>query len=49
MDDHFMELPNVQTEREDITENNYITDNSNVPDKTEVNVRVGESGEASEN
>jgi hypothetical protein len=35
---HFMELLNRQTDSEDITANNYTTDNSNVPDKTEVRV-----------
>jgi hypothetical protein len=31
--EHFMELLNVQTDSEDITENMYATDSSNVPDK----------------
>jgi hypothetical protein len=36
--EHFMELLNVQTDSEDITEKNYTTDNSNIPDKLEVNM-----------
>jgi hypothetical protein len=35
---HFMELLNRQTDSEDITENNYTTENSNVPDKIQVNM-----------
>jgi hypothetical protein len=36
--EHFMELLNIQADREDITENKYTTENSNIPDKTEVNM-----------
>jgi hypothetical protein len=36
--EHFVELLNGQTDSEDITENNHITQNSNVPDKAEVNM-----------
>jgi hypothetical protein len=36
--EHFMELLNGQTDSEYITENNYSTENSNVPDKVEVNM-----------
>jgi hypothetical protein len=46
--EHFIELLNVQTDSEDITEHNYTTENSNVPDNTEVNVRPGNSNEANE-
>jgi hypothetical protein len=31
--EHFMELLNVQTDSEDIKENSYIPENSNIPDK----------------
>jgi hypothetical protein len=36
MDGTLMELLNGQTDSEDITEN-YITENSNIPDKIQVN------------
>jgi hypothetical protein len=36
--EHLMELLNIQTDSEDITENNYTTDINNVPDKIEVNM-----------
>jgi hypothetical protein len=36
--EHFMELLNVQTDYEGIPENNYTTENSNVPENTEVNM-----------
>jgi hypothetical protein len=36
--EHCMELLNVQTESEDITENNYTTENSNIPDKIDINL-----------
>jgi hypothetical protein len=39
--EHFTELLNVQNDRGDITENNYTTENSNVPVEIEVNVRFG--------
>jgi hypothetical protein len=32
---HLMEASNVQTGSQDITENSYVTENSNVPDKIE--------------
>jgi hypothetical protein len=35
--EHFMELLNVQTDSEDITENSCTTDSSNIPEKIEVN------------
>jgi ferric iron reductase protein FhuF len=35
---HFMELLNGQTDSEDITGNNYTTENNNVLDKIEVNM-----------
>jgi hypothetical protein len=34
--EHFIELLNVQTDSEDITENNYPTKNCNIPEKIEV-------------
>jgi hypothetical protein len=33
-----MELLNGQTDNEEITENNYLTESNNVPDKTEVKI-----------
>jgi hypothetical protein len=36
--EHFMESLSVQTDSEDIIENNYTTHSSNVPDRTEVNM-----------
>jgi hypothetical protein len=36
--EHCMELLNEQTDCEDITENNYLTENSNVSDKIEVDM-----------
>jgi hypothetical protein len=34
----FIELLNGQTDSEDFRENNYTTDNSNVPDKAKVSM-----------
>jgi hypothetical protein len=38
--EHCMELLNVQTDSEDISENNYTTDNSNVPERIVVKVKL---------
>jgi hypothetical protein len=42
------QLLNVQTDCEGTADNNYTTDNSNIPDKIEVNVRFANSSEANE-
>jgi hypothetical protein len=38
--EHFMKLLTVQTDSEDITENNYTTENGYVPDKIQVNKKT---------
>jgi hypothetical protein len=38
MDGHFIELLNGQNDSENITENNYTTENSNVSDMIQVNM-----------